>query len=165
MSNESWDATFGVRRLCICPSDFLQARGEGGGHGDVTMFQAFKVFMIPNNIEYPSLKTLPLLAQKASFIWGATKPYPWRHFQPHNIVSQASAYSDSFSSRVLHLLIQVGEPVSWLAKAVFVAIPPRLALPPLMTWEPSLPPALLRSATATPTWMAETTKVSQCVML
>lgn len=55
--------------------------------------------------------------------------------------------------------VLAGAPTSWTAKAVFLAIPPRLILPPLISWEPSLPPALATTAKATPTWMANTTKV------
>ncbi|CAM9768743.1 unnamed protein product [Ascophyllum nodosum] len=54
---------------------------------------------------------------------------------------------------------QGGELRSWSAKVVFVAIPPRLALPPLMAWEPSLPGEIYTAASGTPTWMANTTKV------
>lgn len=54
---------------------------------------------------------------------------------------------------------KAGEQKSWRARAVFVAIPPRLALPPLISWEPSLPAELTEAAKATPTWMAQTTKV------
>jgi len=52
-----------------------------------------------------------------------------------------------------------GGPRSWKAGAVFMAIPPRLVLPPLISWEPSLPAELAEAAKATPTWMGETTKV------
>lgn len=52
-----------------------------------------------------------------------------------------------------------GEPRTWKAGAVFMAIPPRLVLPPLISWEPSLPTELAEAAKATPTWMGETTKV------
>lgn len=41
---------------------------------------------------------------------------------------------------------------------MFLAIPPRLALPPLISWEPSLPERIADAAKATPTWMGETTK-------
>lgn len=52
-----------------------------------------------------------------------------------------------------------GEPRSWRAGTVFMAIPPRLVLPPLVSWEPSLPADIVEAAKATPTWMGETTKV------
>ncbi|CAN0116761.1 unnamed protein product [Ectocarpus fasciculatus] len=55
--------------------------------------------------------------------------------------------------------IQLGEAKSWRAGAVLLAIPPRLVLPPLISWEPSLPAELAEAAGATPTWMADTTKV------
>eukprot|EP00752_Nemacystus_decipiens_P005918 g5348.t1 len=48
---------------------------------------------------------------------------------------------------------------SWRSGAVFLAIPPRLVLPPLISWEPGLPAKIVEAAMATPTWMAETTKV------
>ena len=54
---------------------------------------------------------------------------------------------------------QLGEAKSWRAGAVLLAIPPRLVLPPLISWEPSLPAGLAEAAGATPTWMADTTKV------
>lgn len=49
--------------------------------------------------------------------------------------------------------------MTWMAKAVFLALPPRLALPPIITWEESPPEEFMRAAKITPTWMAETTKV------
>lgn len=56
---------------------------------------------------------------------------------------------------------KAGEYVVFPAQVVVMAIPPRLALPPLMTWEPSLPAELAAAAKATPTWMGHTTKVSR----
>lgn len=44
---------------------------------------------------------------------------------------------------------------------MFLAIPPRLALPPLISWEPSLPAEIAEAAKATPTWMGETTKACE----
>lgn len=59
---------------------------------------------------------------------------------------------------LLQFNFKEGERRSWSAGAVFLAIPPRLALPPLMSWEPSLPAKVAQAAKATPTWMGETTK-------
>ncbi|CAM9113169.1 unnamed protein product [Scytosiphon promiscuus] len=55
--------------------------------------------------------------------------------------------------------VQAGELRTWRAPAVFLALPPRLILPPLICWEPSLPAELADAARATPTWMADTAKV------
>lgn len=46
-----------------------------------------------------------------------------------------------------------------------MALPPRLILPPLIVWEPSLPTDLADAAQATPTWMADTTKVPHIFVL
>lgn len=54
---------------------------------------------------------------------------------------------------------KAGEPRNWRSSALLLAIPPRLVLPPLICWEPGLPAELAEAAKATPTWMAETTKV------
>ncbi|CAM9839370.1 unnamed protein product [Phaeothamnion confervicola] len=47
----------------------------------------------------------------------------------------------------------------YTAKAVLVAVPPRVARPPILHWEPPLSSRLDTVLAATPTWMAGTTKV------
>lgn len=75
-----------------------------------------------------------------------------------------SQYVDTLTPRQFPALLflesdpKEGERRSWRADAVFLAIPPRLALPPLISWEPSLPAEIVGAAKATPTWMGEATK-------
>mmetsp|Transcript_36242 Transcript_36242/g.114333 ORF Transcript_36242/g.114333 Transcript_36242/m.114333 type:complete len:311 (+) Transcript_36242:230-1162(+) len=46
----------------------------------------------------------------------------------------------------------------WEASAVLVAVPPRVALPPMVEWTPPIDVKLQKVMRQTPTWMAETTK-------